>query len=458
MSGLRRALIVLVVVELVSTIGIMLLVSPATPLPVTQLGTQESGLILDMQAVEAQHDPRETQSWVTIGDFYCAFGLLPEAEYCLQEAARLGTLNEDGLLLRGNIISRLGRMEEAEQYFRQVIDFHGERASDAWIQLGLDALRRNDPKQAEKALRQSGDQPVAMLALARLLMRTDRATEALILLDRILELYPGSLRALQLKSWACEALGDDQGARENYELSLRHVQVISMLTPVRQHDEEMHQQHGPGRFLFESGRMEQRGDQAAAVDLVEQAIEAMKPLRRSYYSMRAAQLYLEIDRPKPALRHLRLVLLIDGETTENWELVGNAWYALGDKQKARQAWLEGTRFRASKFVPANQYLQRNLAEAFTESGESELARYHTGMMHHESGLLAWRKNDLRSALVAFTAAVENVPEHAANWYYLAETRRAENDREGARVAYQQCLQLDANHGRAIDALVLLEAE
>ena len=458
MSGLRRALIVLVVVELASLIGLMLLVSPAAPLPVSQLGTQESGLIEDMQAAEAKHDPQQIQSWVTIGDFYCAFGLLPEAEYCLQEAERLGTLDENGFLLRGNILSRLGRMKEAEKYFRQVIDFQGERASDAWIQLGLDALRRNDPQQAEKALRQSGDQPVAMLALARLLIRTDRAAEAGALLDRILEQYPGSMRALQLKTWACEALGDDRGARENYELSLRHVQIISMLTPVRQHDEEMHQQHGPGRFLFESGKMEQRGDLAAAVDLTEQAIEAMKPLKRPYYSMRAAELYLDINLPKRALKHLRLALIIDGETAENWELVGNAWVALGDKEKARRAWLEGSRFRASKFMPANQYMQRNLAESATESGNNELARHHTGLMHYETGLLAWRENDLRSALVAFTAAVENLPEHAASWYYLAETRRAESDREGARVAYQRCLELNANHGRAIDALALLETE
>ena len=75
--------------------------------------------------------------------------------------------------------------------------------------------------------------------------------------------------------------------------------------------------------------------------------------------------------------------------------MGNAWYALGDKEKARQAWLEGSRFRASKFMPANQYLQRNLAESFAESGDNELARHHTGLMHYETGLLAWRENDLR---------------------------------------------------------------
>ena len=249
MSRLRRVLIGLVLVELAATAALLLLVSPVAPLRVSEHGTQELGLVEDLRAVEAKHEPGEMQSWLTIGDFYCSFGLLPEAEYCLEQAALLGSLDEDGILLRGSILSRLGRIDEARKYFRQVIDRRRDGASDVWIQLALDALRQNDPQQAEQALRQSGNQPIARLALARLLMRTDRAAEAITVLDRLLEDVPGSLRALQLKSWAHERLGHPREAREYYELSLRHVQVISMLTPVRLHDEQMHQRYGPGRFM-----------------------------------------------------------------------------------------------------------------------------------------------------------------------------------------------------------------
>jgi tetratricopeptide (TPR) repeat protein len=458
MSRLRRILIGLVLVELAATAALLLLVSPAAPLPVSEHGTQELGLVEDLRAVEAKHEPGEMQSWLKIGDFYCSFGLLPEAEYCLEQAALLGSLDEDGILLRGIILSRLGRIDEARQYFRQVIDSRRDGASDVWIQLALDALRQNDPQQAEQALRQSGNQPIAQLALARLLMRTERAAEAITVLDRLLEDVPGSLRALQLKSWAHERLGHSREARENYELSLRHVQVISMLTPVRLHDEQMHQRYGPGRLMVESGRLEQQGNQAGAVEMVEQAIEQMRPLRRFYHSMRAAQLYLETDNPRRALKHLRQVLVLDGESAEIWELVGNAWLALGEKEKAQRAWLEGTRFRASKFMPANQYLHQKLADSFAEAGEDELAQHHRGLMHYEKGRLAWRENDLRTALVSFTEAVNQLPMHASSWYYLAETRRAENDREGARDAYQQCLQQNANHGRARVAMALLDAE
>ena len=153
-----------------------------------------------------------------------------------------------------------------------------------------------------------------------------------------------------------------------------------------------------------------------------------------------------------------MVLVLDGESAEIWELVGAAWFALGEKEKARLAWLEGTQFRASKFMPANQYLHQSLVDSFAEAGEDALSQHHRGLMHYEKGRLAWRENDLRAALVSFNEATQHLPMHAASWYYLAETRRAENDRQGARAAYQKCLQQDANHGRARVALALLDAE
>jgi tetratricopeptide (TPR) repeat protein len=458
MSGRRLALIVLVLLELGALVAARLLVNPAAALPVSEVGTQEVGLVEDMRALELAHDPGDLQSWITIGDFYCSFGLLPQAEYCLAQAAELGTLDEDGLLLRGNILSRLGRIDEARAYFQQVIEGRGDRVSDAWIQLALDALRKNDPRSAEKALHQCSDQPIAQLALARLLMRTDRAADAVTLLDRMLEKNPSSLRAVQMKGWAYEAMGEDRAAREQYELSLRHVQTISMLTPVRQHDEQMHQQYGPGRFLMESGQREQQGDLAGAIAMMEQGIEASKPLMRSHYSMRIAELELDLDHPRKALKHLRLVMLNDGESAEIWELVGLAWKRLGDEGKARRAWLEGTRLRASKSMSSNLYIHKNLSESFAEAGDDESARRHRGLMHYEQGRLAWRKNDLQSAEVFFAKATIDNPQQAASWFYLAETRRARNDREGARVAYRQCLLLNASHGRAQRGLAILDSE
>ena len=41
-----------------------------------------------------------------------------------------------------------------------------------------------------------------------------------------------------------------------------------------------------------------------------------------------------------------------------------------------------------------------------------------------------------------------LPDEDRVWFYLAEAHRAMNDRAAAREAYQKCLAIDENHGRA----------
>ena len=55
----------------------------------------------------------------------------------------------------------------------------------------------------------------------------------------------------------------------------------------------------------------------------------------------------------------------------------------------------------------------------------------------------------------FEEAVELVPDSVIGWYYLAETRRLLGDGSGAKKAYQTCLELDPQHGRAQRGLARL---
>jgi tetratricopeptide (TPR) repeat protein len=57
------------------------------------------------------------------------------------EAVRLGTNNLRALTYQARALSRLGKFEEAEQCFRQVLATDADRL-DVWYLLGLDQLRR----------------------------------------------------------------------------------------------------------------------------------------------------------------------------------------------------------------------------------------------------------------------------------------------------------------------------
>ena len=93
-------------------------------------------------------------------------------------------------------------------------------------------------------------------------------------------------------------------------------------------------------------------------------------------------------------------------------------------------------------------VNEKLNMAYQASGEEGKAAQQKGLMRLEKALLMWNRNEVRKSLVEFQGAVEVIPDSVIGWFYLAETRRLLGDGSGAREAYQTCLQLDPQHGRA----------
>jgi Tfp pilus assembly protein PilF len=62
---------------------------------------------------------------------------------------------------------------------------------------------------------------------------------------------------------------------------------------------------------------------------------------------------------------------------------------------------------------------------------------------------------LRDAVSALRRAVEADPGLAHAWYALGEAHRAGRQPADARTAYERCLAIDPDHGRARRALKLL---
>ena len=71
---------------------------------------------------------------------------------------------------------------------------------------------------------------------------------------------------------------------------------------------------------------------------------------------------------------------------------------------------------------------------------------------HMEGAAAFRRNEIKLALQQMTRAVELDPGSARSWFYLGEIRRALDQRADARSAYQRCLEINSDHGRAIYAM------
>ena len=64
---------------------------------------------------------------------------------------------------------------------------------------------------------------------------------------------------------------------------------------------------------------------------------------------------------------------------------------------------------------------------------------------------------MKEALGHFEAATKLYDGHAHTWFYLAETRRFLGDAAGAKAAYERCLQINPDDGRALRGLERLKS-
>ena len=70
-------------------------------------------------------------------------------------------------------------------------------------------------------------------------------------------------------------------------------------------------------------------------------------------------------------------------------------------------------------------------------------------------MINFRNNRLKSAGEAVERSLELNPQDPQAWFYNAEIKRLLGDEAAAIAAYQKCLKLNPNHGRAIRELELL---
>lgn len=452
MTRFQWILIALIVAETTAVLSGWVGTDQLQPLPATRLNVLDPTAVEDIRRLELEHRPNHRKDWLDLAAVYRTFGLLPEALFCYEQAEQISPLRPKDHFARGICLSRFGKMAEAQDQLQQVITAHHEWQEDAWLQIGLNYLRQEDPEQAEQALRNAKQRPIAKLTLARLLSRTGRETEAIQLLEQLLERYPNGLRIHQLKAWVHEMKGEAGKAEYHRERVLRAAVSLTTHDLPREQDDQWFQRIGNGRFFFESLLEEERGNLQEAINL------SLKGLKAAWQQNRALRLiYLRLANKEPAkaLLECEIFFVRVGESVESLTLAGEALTEMGRTEEAIKVWQRATRYRPSHFVDTNMRIHEKLKTAYQASGEKEKASRQEGLMRLEKAILMWNRNELRKSLVEFEGAVGLVPDSARAWFYLAETRRLLGDGSGARKAYELCLQLSPQHGRARRGLARL---
>ena len=423
-------------------------------LPATRLNVLDQLAAADIRRMESEHRPENRRDWLNLAAVYRTFGLLPEAIFCYQQAQQRGALGPKEQFAWGTCLSRFGKMQAAEEHLQQVITAYHEWAPDAWLQIGLNSLRQEKPADAEQALRKAIQRPAARLALARLLSRTDRNQEALQLLEELLQDFPNGLRVHQLKAWVHEMQGEAGKAAYHRDRVRRATASLTTHDQSRQQDDRWFQKTGSGKVFFNSQLAEQQGNLKQAIDLGLQGLENSWQEDRA---LRVVYLLLANREPDNALLQLEKFIARVGESVESLTLMGEALTESGKPEEAVAVWERAADYRSSRFLDTNMRVHEKLMMVYEKSGETDKAARQKGLMRLEKAILAWNRNEVRTAMIELNQAVELVPDSAVAWFYLAETRRLLGDERGAAEAYEKCLQLQTHHGRARRGIMLLGA-
>ena len=155
------------------------------------------------------------------------------------------------------------------------------------------------------------------------------------------------------------------------------------------------------------------------------------------------------DRQAECIELLKKILENDETTLHRLWRYGDALQEAGQTDQAYQTWR-----RAIALGPETdgKGLYVKLSQYHADRGEQPQADRFKARYYHASGVGLLRGDDPVKARASLEESVRLYDEDPDAWFYLGETRQRLNDRPAARDAYERCLALRPEHGRARRAL------
>jgi tetratricopeptide (TPR) repeat protein len=213
--------------------------SPSFALALTEIRGFDLGddaeLLETLQARREIPDALDGDDWLLLGvlrhriaDRAAPGSSDPDAATCFECAARLGHAEALAHFLRGHVLLRLGRLDEAQDAFERAIDAPEDHASCPPAELrhasGRVALARDDLEHALTCFRDGLDRDPSSatrwLDTARLLSMLGRDDEAREAIERALINDPGQVEALYEQAALAAARGDQSTAARALDQAL----------------------------------------------------------------------------------------------------------------------------------------------------------------------------------------------------------------------------------------------
>lgn len=147
---------------------------------------------LDQYEIITKKDPKDADSWVTLGKLYQVSNHSPEAEKAYQAALAADPDNDDALMALASLYKDLGDTNRAADTLKKLAAKSPDERTLAELATRYEEM--NKPKEAADVLRKlhdlAPDNPKISAALARDLMYSDQLDEALKLFEEVAKADP----------------------------------------------------------------------------------------------------------------------------------------------------------------------------------------------------------------------------------------------------------------------------
>ena len=402
--------------------------------------------------IAASRDTDRSDDWLGLGDVYFAFGFFEAARSCYRKAAAKDGDSVNAKLHLGMALGRLGKLAEAKSVLAstaKTADLAGSPESKTcWHELGRCCLRMEQTEEASVAFAHAGDHPWSLYERAKLLIRSNRPSEALPILDELGTSHPAAIEYFILRANAYEAMGNlDEAARlrDMAEYNARLLPSDHFTTRIESVRETigLEQKNGQAFALL------RKKDWSAACALLG---ESAKLEWNQQVLLLLASSELKRGNADKAIHILTRLMTERGNFPEGMLLLGDAYEAAKDDERARRIWEQLAEVRPGIG------LHQRLARMHERVGDDSRRRTHEARASQAQGIADLRHSKISLAAKSFERALAVDETLATSWFYLGECHRLLDKGDSAKNAYQKCLLLDPGHGRAARSLSRLDVQ
>lgn len=393
------------------------------------------------------------EDWRSLGELFMAAGCFDESERCHRIACDLDPRDATYARQWGFALERLGMLDEASAQYRRAMDLRPQEADACRYLIARNLLRAEKHAEALALFEEGKALAANRYELARLHLRDAKFAEAADLHRGVAEERPGALQ-VELLGYRLELERGD--ARQAARYADRARQATAKLP--NPFDEEaarlieVTQRLGPnwhwkeGRALIEARRL----DEAEAM-----LREAGKTYRSNAVNELLGEVALAKGRPNEAITLFEEFQTRNGSSARMHARIGDAWHAAKDPAKARASWLHAAQLEAGADL---KDMHHKLAVSFRAAADQAAADRHLARGHYHVGRELLKFGYADKSVAYFEGAVRTDRKFTQAWFYLGEAQRLSGERDDAVGSYRKCLALDPDHGRALAALALLEAD